>query len=250
MTYIVRGLLAATALLASPALADTVVAPSAYANTDAPNAQFAVLGNLSNSAATFQFVVDASQLTGIRTGSSINGIGFRFSGSPFLEPQGVASFSNYSIQIGQAARTTGNLSSTFATNIGADAIIARSGALSIAAGSFTDLPGSGPNNFYDISFTTPYTYQGGDLAVTLRYSPMSGNPGIAVDAFAPDSRINTVTRLGSATATTGDNVGVLSAPVTRFTFAAVPEPASWALLIGGFGMVGGTARRRRIAAAA
>ncbi|RYF07394.1 MAG: PEP-CTERM sorting domain-containing protein, partial [Oxalobacteraceae bacterium] len=26
---------------------------------------------------------------------------------------------------------------------------------------------------------------------------------------------------------------------------ALPEPASWALMIGGFGMVGGTLRRRR-----
>jgi len=27
--------------------------------------------------------------------------------------------------------------------------------------------------------------------------------------------------------------------------ASVPEPASWALMIGGFGMVGATMRRRR-----
>ncbi|MGL4542836.1 MAG: PEPxxWA-CTERM sorting domain-containing protein, partial [Polymorphobacter sp.] len=29
--------------------------------------------------------------------------------------------------------------------------------------------------------------------------------------------------------------------------AAVPEPASWAMLIGGFALVGGTLRRRRAA---
>jgi hypothetical protein len=32
--------------------------------------------------------------------------------------------------------------------------------------------------------------------------------------------------------------------------AAVPEPASWALMIGGFGMAGGMLRRRRTAVAA
>ena len=37
---------------------------------------------------------------------------------------------------------------------------------------------------------------------------------------------------------------------TAGTFAAVPEPASWALLIGGFGMVGGVMRLRRKATAA
>ena len=236
-------------LLLAPAFADVTVVPGAFATTDATGAQFGVLGNLANSPTTFQFVVDASQLGGIRSGSSISAIGFRFSGAPFLEPIGVANFSNYSIQIGQAARTTSNLSTSFASNLGSDVIIARSGALSIPAGSFTDLAGNGPNNFYDIGFTTPYLYQGGDLAVTLRFTPNSGNPGIAVDAFAPDSRINTVVALGNASATAGV-ANTLNAPVTRFTFAAVPEPACWALLIGGFAMVGGGVRRRRIAVAA
>jgi hypothetical protein len=34
------------------------------------------------------------------------------------------------------------------------------------------------------------------------------------------------------------------------TVASVPEPASWAMMIGGFGLVGAAARRRRAAAAA
>jgi hypothetical protein len=38
----------------------------------------------------------------------------------------------------------------------------------------------------------------------------------------------------------GDNIGSVSANV-----ALVPEPASWALLIAGFGLVGAAARRRR-----
>lgn len=33
--------------------------------------------------------------------------------------------------------------------------------------------------------------------------------------------------------------------ITAFSIAAVPEPASWAMMIGGFGMIGGTLRRRR-----
>jgi hypothetical protein len=32
--------------------------------------------------------------------------------------------------------------------------------------------------------------------------------------------------------------------------AAVPEPATWALMIGGFGLAGGALRRRRMPAAA
>jgi hypothetical protein len=36
---------------------------------------------------------------------------------------------------------------------------------------------------------------------------------------------------------------------TAASFAAVPEPASWALMLGGFGLVGGVMRMRRKAAA-
>ena len=237
------------AAFAVPASAVTIVAPGAYAATDAPSGQFAILGNPSNSASTFQFVVAASELGGLTTGAQISAIGFRFAGTPYVDPVGAASYGRYDIQIGRAARTTSTLSSTYTDNMGADTILARSGALTIPAGTFADLPGDGPNPFYDLAFTTPYTYAGGDLAVTLRLTPNSGNPAIPVDAFTPDARINTVFTFGSATATTG-TVGSGFAPVTRFTFAPaapVPEPASWAMMVGGFGLVGGALRRRRLA---
>ena len=34
-----------------------------------------------------------------------------------------------------------------------------------------------------------------------------------------------------------------------YLLTAVPEPASWAMMIGGFGMIGGALRRRRVAVA-
>lgn len=43
---------------------------------------------------------------------------------------------------------------------------------------------------------------------------------------------------------TGDMLQVTSI----LAVAGVPEPASWALMIGGFGLIGATARRRRVAA--
>lgn len=229
--------------LVMPAQA-AVITPGQYADTDAPAAQFGILGNPSNSASTLQFVVAASELTGMTTGAVISSIGFRFAGAPYLEPVGQASYSRYDIQIGQAASTAASPSAAFASNLGSDTVLARSGALTIPAGSFADLPGDGPNPFYDLAFTMPYTYAGGDLAVTIRFVPLTGNPAIAVDAFAPTSTFNTVFAFGSATAASG-TVGQANAPVTRFTFAtaAVPEPATWAMLIVGFGMVGVTVRR-------
>ncbi len=262
MTIFSRAAIAATLLASAaalPAQAATVVAPGAYAGTDAPSGQFGVFGNPANSAATFQFVVAASQLSGITTGAQISSIGFRFAGYPYLAPSGTLNYSRYDVQIGRATNTTTSLSTNFAANMGADAVVARSGALTIPASAFayqpgdsSGTPGSAATNFYNLAFTTPYTYSGGDLAVTIRMAPTNGNSAVAVDAFTADSRINTVFAFGNASATSG-NVGEAFAPVTQITFnatAAVPEPGTWAMMIVGFGVVGGTMRRRsrRVAA--
>jgi hypothetical protein len=42
-----------------------------------------------------------------------------------------------------------------------------------------------------------------------------------------------------------DNHGAIIATISSSATAAVPEPASWALMLGGFGMVGGAVRSRR-----
>ncbi len=46
----------------------------------------------------------------------------------------------------------------------------------------------------------------------------------------------------------GDTIGIDN--IVSGTFGAVPEPASWALLIAGFGLTGAAMRRRRMATAA
>ena len=262
MTIFSRATIAATLFAAAatmPAQAATVVAPGAYAGADAPSGQYGVFGNPANSAITFQFVIAASQLSTITTGAQISSIGFRFAGYPYLEPAGTLNYSRYDIQIGRAANTTTALSTSFAANMGSDAVLARSGALTIPSSAFayqpgdsSGTPGSAATNFYNLGFTTPYTYAGGDLAVTIRMVPTSGNAAVPVDAFNADSRINTVVAFGNASATSG-TVGQAFAPVTQITFnatAAVPEPATWAMMIAGFGVVGGSMRRRsrRVAA--
>ncbi len=63
----------------------------------------------------------------------------------------------------------------------------------------------------------------------------------------------TATGVAYSTGTPGDFATIVEAPVTRYgagTIGYVPEPASWALLIVGFGMVGVAARRRKGAVAA
>ena len=251
MTFMRKMMTAAAlsmAAVAAPAMAETAVVPGAYAEADAPLAQFAIFGNLSNNPFTYQYVISATELAGIPVGATISSIGFRQSGTPFLAPAGAATFSRYDLQIGRSANPLTGLSQNFNANRGTDTVLALTGPLTIPANLLIDLPGEGPNPFYDLSFTTPYTYTGGDLAVTIRAVPNAGSPGIAVDAVAPNATsINTVGLAFSDTAATGE-IGIVNAPVTRFGFdvaAAVPEPASWAMMIGGFGLVGGALRRRQ-----
>jgi hypothetical protein len=47
------------------------------------------------------------------------------------------------------------------------------------------------------------------------------------------------------TRTGGGNIGIADLAQEQGTFGAVPEPATWAMLIMGFGLVGNAARRRK-----
>ncbi|MFN3371119.1 MAG: PEPxxWA-CTERM sorting domain-containing protein [Sphingomonadaceae bacterium] len=65
----------------------------------------------------------------------------------------------------------------------------------------------------------------------LEFRPLTG--GTLVLSFLTDS---------------SDNIGPLLDNVLVTQTAAIPEPATWAMLIAGFGLVGGALRRRRLAA--
>lgn len=91
---------------------------------------------------------------------------------------------------------------------------------------------------------------GGSLLLTL-----SGNtPGIGVPPIDGDQHVNRTNRRIFITADAGEVITGLRFTSTGVAFefddfaataAAVPEPATWAMLIAGFGLVGFAARRRR-----
>ncbi|WP_368039583.1 PEPxxWA-CTERM sorting domain-containing protein [Sphingomonas sp. ID1715] len=92
--------------------------------------------------------------------------------------------------------------------------------------------------------------------LTLRYEDgtsqlYAGGQIINDLAFPSGNQINGVVsyRVISGPRLTG---AVFGSTANSFEFdnlsvAAVPEPATWALMIGGFGMVGGAMRRRKVA---
>ena len=79
-------------------------------------------------------------------------------------------------------------------NIGPDAVTVLSGPLSVTTDAFTG--GAGPNPFYAFDFTTPYTYEGGDLLFTLN---VANSGGLVLDANSVDANGDTVGIVNGAT---------------------------------------------------
>ena len=145
---------------------------------------------------------------------------------------------NYVFTLSTSANPTGALSSVFSENIGADAQQFYSGVL------------LAPNSSSRANFVgTPFYYDPGNGDLLLDITHATSNNGTQSTYIGGYSAsLQSVSRAYSFLSTgegyVGDqNVGLL----TVFTVgAAVPEPANWAMLIAGFGLVGAIQRRRRL----
>ena len=127
-----------------------------------------------------------------------------------------------------------------------------------------DLSGNGPGtlsqvisgltagNAYNVSFFLGGNFEGPPPAKTLNVSAGAATQGFTytgpAGGFSGYTRYNfRFTALAPTTtlsfaSTTGTPYGPV---LDNVAIAAVPEPASWALMIGGFGLVGYAMRRRR-----
>jgi hypothetical protein len=210
---------------APSAFADSLAAPNANASTNGNAEQFFLFGE-GSATATFQWDLAASQLTPM-VGDSITAIGFRL-------PSGASSVSGpidigtWDLQLSSSLNPIGSLSTTFANNIASNAVTVVSGGLIL--GSVTG--GTGPNPFFAIDFTTPFTYTGGDLLMTLTVAN-------ATDFLLP---VDANFFVGGGL---GDTVGSINGgsseaefynyPITGFEYGpasstGVPEPSSFVLL--------------------
>lgn len=96
------------------------------------------------------------------------------------------------------------------------------------------------NGRLDIILDTAFAYDPtqGNLLLTIKDFDVGSGGNLFLDSDANIGLTNT----RSSSGTTATNLGL----VTGFNEAgAVPEPATWAMMIGGFGMIGGAMRARR-----
>ena len=86
--------------------------------------------------------------------------------------------------------------------------------------------------------TRIFVYNGATLLGTV------GGPATTTGQFVLSFSAASITRVAVAAGSFDDWVGVDNVTFTPVAAGGVPEPASWALMIGGFGLVGGAMRRR------
>ena len=95
------------------------------------------------------------------------------------------------------------------------------------------------NDFYSFAF-----FDGASQVGQLNIAPGEGSVGFGVETF---NRIFAPFRVTSVvvTASGGDSLyGIGEVQFTGTAINAVPEPATWAMMIGGFALAGAAARRR------
>ena len=143
-------------------------------------------------------------------------------------------------------------STNFAANLGAAFTTVYSGSLTLT----TAATGSGPQPFdYTINFMTPFVYDptAGNLLLDVLIPSTATVSGTGF-GFLTFDNVNTlndgVRSIVNVNAAAGTGTLDTSAAITRFQTSAVagavPEPATWAMLLVGFGMAGASLRRRKI----
>lgn len=173
-----------------------------------------------------QSVYAENQLRGLRIGSLITGVSLRrnsrvdFQGPDW--PASDTAVNRFDITLSTSPVGPGAMSDTFASNIGADAILVRSGPMTIPAKAFpyAESETVACDNEWFIQFTEPFVYKGGPLSMTIRNNSGAGGTTFMADAYlGSDSVAAGRWSIGlGADSTTHTNFSQKGALVARFAF--------------------------------
>ena len=231
-----KSLLAFVVLGAGVANAQLVV-PNAYTSTAASTSGLNTFIRDTGNPRTGQLLINANQLTSF-IGQSIGSISFRlFTGSTVAFPATAASWTDFTISIGQGV-AFGSQTTTFANNFVGSPTIVRSGPLTMNPGAFPVAPGD-PNPFgTPIVFTLPFVYTGGNLLIEIRHTGSNIVNNAANDflevALTTDPGFNSNFWAATATGNAATVGAVANFTVTQLN--VIPEPSvALLLLVGGVG---------------
>jgi hypothetical protein len=185
--------LLAVLALASLAGAQSVVVPGSAAATRGTSGLNTLVRD-AGQPRTYMLGLAASQLSGIAVGEVLTGVSFRSYAGPANTaswPPTDTTFASYEIRIGAAiplASWTGNFASNFS---GAPQIV-RSGALRIAAATYTNaaaLLAPTPNAWgeFGFDFHSAFVYAGGDLGIYFTHGGSSIGSSYFLDVVPPSA---------------------------------------------------------------
>lgn len=179
----------------------TEVIPNAYESVTGTGT---FLGPLANAQRTYQFLIQASQITDLSC-KLLSGMNLRIPASATANwPAADITFSNYDIYISGSVEPSAR-SLTFANNIVGTQTKVRSGPLTILANSYTF--GGSPNAFgTEITFDIPWFYSGGNLLIEIRHAGFTGTSRSADAILTSTSGYGTLVSAcwtGNYTGTTG-----------------------------------------------
>ena len=241
---------AAASLAAVPAYADVVV-PSAQATTEGNSASSDLFGMIN--IGRYQQVYSAAEFgaspvlltslafrtNGVSTGNLFEGVG-----------RPTTRIFEGSFNLSTTSKAVDGLSTNFAANRGADALdVIGRGDIVFSTAAAMD----GDVRAFDVvfNFDNPFLYDPSAGNLLLDINDFSGGSvfsnGTPLDAqFTPG---DSVSNLYVTNSNTNDGRTSTKGYITKFGagVAAVPEPATWAMMLVGFGLIGGTLRRRRVA---
>lgn len=197
--------------LATAALAQSpIVIPNGYAATEG-NSSTGWPWNRGTAQIRIQYIYDSSHFTnqGVSSPIVIDRLRWRANGGAL---GGTGTYSQVDVQLATCPLDYAAASTTFANNLGTNAVTTYSGPVSVSTGA-----GTTPNNWYvDIVFATPFLYDpaGGDLTVDIATNATgwAGTAGPAMDAQTTNSLTSRVYNLTSFTSPTGtfqNNVGAV-----------------------------------------
>ena len=174
---------------------------------------------VSTSQRALQAVIGAPEMRRLPPGSDVVGLSLR-SASTASWPAAAASFAQFDLTLASALTTPATMSNTFASNMGPDATLVRSGALNLAAGVLAPRVGSRPAPWsWEIPFLTPFTFRGGPLAILLRHSGVSGGVSGQIDGIGTANPVFGVRVKGVFATTSGAASASSNAPVPIHRFS-------------------------------